>query len=93
MQYFTRLQESPSVAILAMLKVNPTSKVAVLPMEDRYGRAVAVRTLRATAGDEPDAVFVCAGDNPVFVANVIVLAHAHNVTVDGRGAHNGCDGF
>lgn len=79
MQYYTWLQESPSLAMLAMLKVNPTSRVTVLPMEDRYGRAVAVRPVDSTKGSDADAVYVCAGDNPIFIANVIALAHAHNV--------------
>lgn len=81
MQYYTRLAESPSLATLAMLKVNPSTKVEVIPMEDRYGRTVAIRTIAAAAVDT-DSVYVCAGDNAVFIANVIALAHAHNVTID-----------
>jgi hypothetical protein len=81
MQYYTRLAESPSLATLAMLNVNPSTKVEVVPMEDRYGRTVAVRTIAGHAADI-DSVYVCAGDNAVFIANVIALAHAHNVTVD-----------
>ncbi len=82
MQYYTRLEESPSLATLAMLKVNPSTKVEVIPMEDRYGRTVAVRTVTAHRAIDVDSVYVCAGDNAVFVANVIALAHAHNVTID-----------
>ncbi len=84
MQYYTRLQESPSLATLAMLKVNPSTKVEVIPMEDRYGRTVAVRTIAARHAIDVDSVYVCAGDNALFVANVIALAHAHNVTIDAR---------
>jgi hypothetical protein len=92
MQYYTRLEESPSLVTLAMLKVNPRTKVTVSPMEDRYGRSVAVRAVVASRSDEADSVYVCAGDNPVFVANVIVFAHAHNITLDIKESHIWCDG-
>jgi len=93
MQYYTRLQESPSLATLAMLKVNPTTKVEIIPLEDRYGRTVAVRTVTPAHADELDSVYVCAGNNPVFVANVIALAYAHNVTVDRKRSRDRCDGI
>jgi len=93
MQYYTRLQESPSLVTLAMLKVNPTSKVEVVAARDGYGRTVAVRTLAFRPGEDVDAVYICAGDNPVFVANAIVLAHAHNVTIDITESHNWGDGI
>lgn len=93
MQYYTRLQESPSLATLAMLEVNPTANVEVIPMEDRYGRTVTVRTVLRKPDDDIDAVYICAGDNPVFVANVIVLAHAHNVGVAAKRSRNCCDGI
>jgi CMP-2-keto-3-deoxyoctulosonic acid synthetase len=91
MQYYTRLQESPNLAVLALLKLNPTSKVAVVPLANCYGRAVAVRTVGRATGDAADAVYVCAGDNPIFVANVVVLAHAHNVMLADKDRHNGPD--
>jgi hypothetical protein len=84
MQYYTRLEESPSFATLAMLKGNPSTKVEVIPMEDRYGRTVAVRTVAARRAIDVDSVYVCAGDNALFVANVIALAHAHNLTIDAQ---------
>lgn len=65
-----------------MLKVNPTTKVEVIPLEDRYGRTVAVRTVAPAHVADIDSVYVCAGDNPVFIANVIALAHAHNLSID-----------
>ncbi len=64
-----------------MLRVNTMTKVEVVPMEDRYGRGVTVRTLAAGGSGAADSVYVCAGDNPIFVANVIALAHAHNVAI------------
>jgi hypothetical protein len=93
MQYYTRLQESPSLATLAMLRMNPWTKVEVVPMEDGYGRTVAVRTVGPTYANEADSVYVCAGNNPVFVANVIVLAHAHNVRLDLKESPKWCDGI
>ncbi len=92
MQYFTRPQESPSSATLAMLQANPTVSVEVLPVEDRFGRTVAVRTI-ASDSFETDSVYVCNGDNPVFVANVIALAHAHNVWVATQRSRDWCDGI
>ena len=88
MQYYTRLQESPSLATLAMLEMNPTTKVEVIPMEDRYGRSVTVRTVGHDYIAAADSVYVCAGDNPIFIANVIALAHAHNVAVDGNASRD-----
>ncbi len=93
MHYYTRLQESPSVATLAMLNVNPRTKVEVVPLQDRYGRSVAVRTVATPAAVEIDSVYVCAGDNPVFVANVIALAYAHNIAIDAAATRNWCDGI
>jgi hypothetical protein len=92
MHYYTRLQESPTFATIAMLKVNPRTKVEVVPMEDRYGRTVTVRTVGAAAAENVDSVYVCAGNNPVFVANVIALAHAHNLGVETSGPRNLGDG-
>lgn len=92
MQYYTRLQESPSPATLAMLKVNPATKVEVVALEDCYGRTVAVRTIGPADPDEIDSVYVCAGDNAVFIANVIALAHAHNITIDANQAQRWEDG-
>jgi hypothetical protein len=82
MQYYTRLQESPIIATLAMFRANPVSRVEVIPMDDRYGRSVSVRIIPPRANDVGDSVYVCAGDNPLFVANVIALAHAHNCRLD-----------
>ncbi len=93
MQYYTRLQESPSLVTLAMLKVNPSRKVEVVPFEDRYGRAVAVRTVTLECDIDGDSVYVCAGDNPIFIANVIALAHAHNLAIDEDASRTWCDGI
>jgi hypothetical protein len=76
-----------------MLNVNPRTKVEVVPLHDRYGRSVAVRTLASPASEEIDSVYVCAGDNAVFVANVIALAYAHNSAVDAAASRNWCDGI
>lgn len=93
MQYYTRLQESPTLATIAMLKVNPTTKVEVIPMEDHYGRTVTVRTIGSAQPEKTDSVYVCAGNNAVFVANVIALAHAHNVEIDAGDSLDCCDGI
>jgi len=62
-------------------------------MGERDGRAVAVRTIDPTSAGEIDAVYVCAGDNPVFVANVIVLAHNHNIQVATRSERGWYEGL
>jgi hypothetical protein len=36
---------------------------------------------------------VCAGDNPIFIANVIALAHAHNLAIDEDASRTWCDGI
>jgi hypothetical protein len=93
MHYYTRLQESPTLVTLAMLKVNPTTRVEVVALEDRYGRTVTVRTVLHQHASDVDSVYVCAGDNPVFVANVIALAHAHNLAIDAAATRDWCDGI
>ena len=91
MQY-TRLRERPSFATLAMLAVNPTANVAAIPMEDRYGRTVTARTGSSEPDHDVDAVYVCAGNHPVFAGDVIVLAHAHTIGVAAKPSRDRCDG-